>query len=61
MSKFGIKQSTRHRLMGIKKGVHNVSHFGTKMLSAVEFIQPELIPEIEASKAVLRKIDRITK
>ena len=61
MSKFGSKHSARQRLMGVKKGVHNVSHIGTKMLSAIEFIQPELIPELEASKAVLRKIDKITK
>jgi hypothetical protein len=61
MSKFGIKQSTRHRLMGIKKGLHNVNHIGTKILSVVEVMQPELIPELEASKAVLRKIDKITK
>ena len=61
MGQFGIKKSTRHRLMGIKKGIHNVSHVGTKLLSAVEVMQPELIPELEASKAVLRKVDRITK
>jgi hypothetical protein len=47
--------------MGIKKGVHNVSHIGTKVLSAVEVMQPELIPELEAGKAVLRKVERITK
>jgi|GEM_PF-4061829 len=61
MAHFGIKKSTRHRLTGIKKGVHNVSHIGTKVLSAVEVMQPELIPELEAGKAVLRKVERITK
>jgi hypothetical protein len=58
---FGIKKSTKHRLIGVKKELHRVSHFGVKALPVIEMLNPEFIPELEGTRQVLRKVDKLTK
>jgi len=58
---FGIKKSQRHRLIGIKNTVHNVSTFGSKLLPVVEMLNPELLPELESTRQILRKVNKLTK
>lgn len=58
---FGIKKSQRHRLLGVKQTVHRASAFGSKILPVVELLNPELIPELEGSRQVLKKVNKLTR
>ena len=58
---FGLKKSQRHRLLGVKNTIHNVSGFGMKALPVVELFNPEFLPELEATRQALKKVNRLTK
>lgn len=48
-------------MIGVKKELHRVSHFGVKALPVIEMLNPEFIPELEGTRQVLRKVDKLTK
>ena len=58
---FGIKKSQRHRLIGVKNTVHRASAFGVKALPVVEMLNPEFMPELEAVRQGLKKVNKLTK
>ena len=58
---FGIKKSTKNRLIGVKQELHRVSHFGVKALPVIEMLNPEVAVELEGARQVLRKVDKLTK
>ena len=58
---FGIKKSQRHRLIGVKNTVHRASAFGVKALPVVEMLNPEFLPELEAVRQGLKKVNKLTK
>jgi len=58
---FGIKKSQRHRLLGVKHTIHDVSSFGVKALPVIEMMNPEFLPELETTRQVLRKVSKLTK
>ena len=58
---FGIKKSTKNRLIGVKTELNRVSHFGVKALPVIEMLNPEFAVELEGARQVLRKVDKLTK
>lgn len=58
---FGIKKNPIHRPIGVKRAINQTTQFGTKALQISEFLMPEFIPEIEAAKAGLAIVDKLTR
>ena len=58
---FGIKKKIRNQLIGVKRGVHRASKFGSKAISVGEVIFPEVAAELELTKQVLNKVATLTK
>lgn len=58
---FGLKKNQKQRLIGVKKEVHRATGFGTKGLAVGEFLFPEFLPELEGSRQVLKKVNKLTK
>ena len=58
---FGLKKYQKQRLIGVKKEIHRVSHFGVKALPVIEMLNPEFIPELESTRQVLKRVNKLTK
>ena len=58
---FGMKKSQRHRLLGVKNTIHNVSGFGVKALPVIEMMNAEFLPELEATRQALKKVNKLTR
>ena len=58
---FGLKKYQKQRLIGVKKELHRVSHFGVKALPVIEMLNPEVAVELEGARQVLKKVNKLTK
>lgn len=58
---FGVKKKYVHRLVGVKNSLHRASAVGVKALPVIEMLNPEFLPELEGTRQVLKKVNRLTK
>ena len=58
---FGSKKKIRQQLIGVKRGIHRASKFGSKTLTVGEVLFPEVAAELELTKLVLNKVSSLTK